>query len=69
MSGGRDDDWCVDGVGVHARLVIVVHSYKRPVRHHARDADCASGGILAGDEIFDCSGVEEFNVRERKHLG
>jgi len=52
-----DDDGCVDGVGVHAGLVVVVHSDESPVGDNTSDADTAVG-VLAGDEVLNSGGVE-----------
>ena len=57
MAGGRDDDGRVDGVGVHAGLVVVMHGDERPVGDDAGDAKGAVRGA-AGDEVFDGCGVE-----------
>jgi hypothetical protein len=52
-----DDDGCVDGVGVHAGLVVMVHSDESPVGDNTSDADTAVG-VLAGDEVLNSGGVE-----------
>lgn len=67
MAGRADHQGRVDGVGVHARLVVVVHADERPVCDDARDADCGWvrwGWGGARDEVFDGGGVEEFDVGE-----
>ena len=63
MAGGGNDNGCVDGVGVHARLVVVVHGDEGPVCNNTDNAE-ESVGSLAGDEIFDGGGVEELDVGE-----
>lgn len=68
MASSGDDDRCVDGVGIHAGLIIMVHGYERPVCDDTSDTKRAIG-VLAGDEVFDCGGVEEFDVREREDFG
>ena len=57
MTGSGDNDGCVDGVGVHAGLVVVVHGDEGPVGDDAGDADAAVA-VFAGDEVFDGGGVE-----------
>jgi len=64
MSSGADDNRCIDGVGVHAGLVIMMHGDQGPVRDHASDPDDARGTRGAGDEVFNGRGIEEFDVRE-----
>lgn len=69
MARGTDDDGRIDGVGIHAALVVVVHRDERPVGHDARDADRAVRLVAARDQVLDRRGVEELHVRERDHLG
>ena len=69
MAGGGDDEGGVDGVGVHAGLVVVVHGDEGPVGDYARDADAAAAGVRAGDEVFDGGGVEELDVWEGEDAG
>lgn len=72
MARGGDDERGVDGVGVHAGLVVVVHGDEGPVCHDAGDADgggVRDGGGGARDEVFDCGGVEELDVGEGEDLG
>ena len=70
MPRGGDDDGRIDGIGVHAGLIIVVHSDQRPISDHARDADAAAHlgarglDVRAGDEVLDGGGVEELDVGE-----
>jgi hypothetical protein len=68
MTGGRDDDGGVDGVRVHAGLIIVVHGYEGPVGDDAGDAE-GPVGVLTRDEVFNCGGVEEFDVGEGEDFG
>lgn len=56
MACGGDDDGCVDGVGVHAGLVVVVHGDEGPVGYDAGDLDLVT--FVARDEVFDGGGVE-----------
>lgn len=67
VAGGRDDERRVDGVGVHARLVVVVHRHQRPVGDDTSDAHTLLR--RAGDEVLDAGGVEHLNVGQRQHLG
>ena len=62
-----DDERGVDGVGVHAGLVVVVHGDEGPVGHDTRDADALVRG--ARDEVLDAGGVEELDVGQLQHLG
>ena len=64
MTGGADDEGGVDGVGVHAGLVVVVHGDEGPVGDDAGDAEFVHCGGGAGDEVFDGGGVEEFDIGE-----
>lgn len=72
MAGGADDQWGVDGVGVHAGMIVVVEGHERPVGHDTCDADtlcvtCNRG--RAGDQVLDASSVEELDVWEGEDLG
>ena len=72
MAGGGDDDRSVDGVGVHAGLVVVVHSHEGPVGDNTGNLD--GGGVgwvtgVAGDEVLNAGCVKELDVRELKDLG
>jgi hypothetical protein len=70
VSGGADDERCVDGVGIHAGLVVMVHRDQSPVGNHTCDAHVVRpGNVTAGDKILDSSGVEELYVGELQHLG
>jgi hypothetical protein len=67
VAGGGDDDGCIDGVGVHARLVIVMQGYEGPVCDNTGNVD-GSVRVLARDEVLDTSGVEELDVREGEYF-
>lgn len=72
MASSADDEWSVDGVGVHAGLVIVVHRDKSPVCDYTSDADSVRvrrGGSRARDQIFHRGGVEKLDVGEREYAG
>lgn len=69
MAGGGDDERGVDGVGVHAGLVVVVHGDEGPVGDDTGDADGAVGAVGAGDQVLDGGGVEELDVGEGEDLG
>lgn len=64
MTSGTDDDGSVDGVRVHAGLIVVVHGYESPVRDNTGNAYNAGSASRTGNEVFDGRGVEEFDVRE-----
>jgi len=68
MPGGGNDDGSVDSVGIHARLIIVVHSNEGPVCDDTGNADITVGH-LAGDEILNGGGVEELNVGKGEDFG
>lgn len=68
MSRGRDDHRSVDGVRIHARLVVVVHADQGPVRNHSSNAD-RTISCRASDKILDGSSIEELDVGEREDLG
>jgi hypothetical protein len=68
VTRGGDNDWSVDSVRVHARLVIVVHGDESPVGDNTGDAEGAIC-VGTGDEVFDRRGVEEFDVREGENFG
>jgi len=68
MPGGGNNDGSVDSVGVHARLIIVVHSDEGPVCNDTGNVDITVGH-LAGDEILNSGGVEELNVWEGEDFG
>lgn len=70
VSSGADDKRCIDGVGVHAGLVVVVHRHQGPVSDHTCDAHITrSANVTTSDEILDGGGVEELDVGELQHLG
>ena len=68
MTGGGDNNRCVYGIWIHTGLVVVVHSDESPVGDDTGDAE-GSVWVGSGDEVFDCGGVEEFDVGEREHFG
>ena len=68
MARAGDDDLGVDGVGVHARLVVVVHGHQGPVGHDPGHSDLAVVR-WAGDQVLHTGGVEELDVGELEHLG
>jgi len=48
----------------------MMHGDKSPVGHNAGNANAVWGTwSRASDEVFDSSGIEEFDVRERKNFG
>lgn len=70
VSSGADDKRCVDGVGVHAGLVVVVHRHQGPVSDHTCDAHITrSANVTTSDEILDGGSVEELDVGELQHFG
>ena len=69
MAGRADDERCVDGVGVHAGLVVVVHADEGPVGDDAGNAKFLTCGGRTGDEVFDGCCVEELDVGEAEDLG
>ncbi len=77
MAGGADGEGGVDGVGVHAGLIIVVAGDEGPVCDDAGDAEGCWGIVVggggrgkgSGDEVFDGGGVEEFDVGEGEDFG
>lgn len=72
VAGRGDDDGGVDGVGVHAGLVVVVHGDERPVGDDAGDLDgggVGGRGVGARDQVFDAGGVEELDVGEGEDFG
>ena len=68
MANDGDNDGCVDGVGVHARLVVVMQGYEGLLCDNTDDAD-GSVRVLARDEVLHTSDVEELDVREREDFG
>lgn len=68
VARGGNHKWGVDGVGVHARLIIVVHADEGPVGDNACNAD---GAVIqgSGDEVLDGGGIEELNVGKLEDLG
>ena len=48
----------------------MMHGDKSPVGHNASNANAVRGTwSRASDEVFDRSGIEELDVRERKDFG
>ena len=66
MTRGRDDQRRVDSVGIHARLVVMMHRDQRPVRHDTRDPHPVL--TRPRNQIFDTSRVEQLDVRHLQHL-
>ena len=71
MAGGADDNRSIDSVGVHAGLVVVVHSDQGPVHD-----DTGNPGLLGvagwrgpGDQVLDAGCVEHLDVGERQDPG
>lgn len=71
MTSGTDHQRSVDGVGVHAGVVVVVHGDERPVGNHTSDTDGLGVAVSAGagDKVFDAGGVEELHVGEGDYFG
>lgn len=72
VASGGDDKRSVDCVGVHARLVIVVHRDKGPVGDYTGDADrcrVRGGRSRARDEVLHGSCIEKLNIGEGQGLG
>lgn len=67
MAGSTDDDGCVDGVGIHAGLVVVVHGDECPVCYDSCNAYDAGGVSRASDEVFNGRSVEQFDVGEGEY--
>ena len=67
VASGGDDEGSIDGVWVHAGLVIMVHGDKSPVGNNSCNAKRSIRG-LTGDEIFDCRGVEKLDVGKGEHF-
>jgi hypothetical protein len=68
VTSGRDDDWSVDCVGIHAGLIIVVHGNECPVGNHACNTE-STVVVLAGDKVFNGGGIEELDVWECEDFG
>jgi hypothetical protein len=65
VAGRGNDERRIDGVGIHARLVVVMHCDKCPVGHHASNPHSirvGGSGSWAGDEVFNSGSVEELDV-------
>ena len=70
MASGGDKNWGIDGVGVHTRLIIMMHRDQGPVGDDTGNAHSlrVSGGWgWTGDEILYSSGVEELDIGEREN--
>jgi hypothetical protein len=67
MTGCADNQRCVDSVGIHAALVVMVHSDQCPVSDNSSDADLAIS-CRTSDEIFNGGGIEKLDVRELENL-
>lgn len=68
MTGGRDHYGCSDGIGVHARLRVVVERDEGPVGDDTKDA-LAALEVRADDEIFDCSCVQQDDIGKGQDSG
>lgn len=69
VAGGADDEGRVDGVGVHAAVLVVVLGHERPVGDDADDARDRGVRDRARDEVLDAGGVEELDVRHGEDGG
>lgn len=67
VTGGTDDDGSIDGVGVHAGVVVMVESDESPVHDNTSQADLVA--VRTSDQVFNAGGVEELDVREGQDLG
>ncbi len=45
MAGGADHDGRVDGIGVGAALIIIMHGHELPIGDYACDADGPRVGV------------------------
>jgi len=45
MASGTDHDGRVDGIRVHAALIIMMHGHERPIGDYACDADGSRVGV------------------------
>lgn len=84
MAGSRDNDGCVDGVGVHAGVVIVMEGDEGPVRcdllalpsklqgeQKSLTNDTGNTNTILGrtcDEVLNTSGIKELDVGELEDL-
>lgn len=70
VASGGDHQRSVDGVGVHAGLVVVVHADQGPVGDHTGNADAlwVVVGVRASDKVLNGGGIEELDVRELEDL-
>lgn len=70
MASSADHERSVDGVGVHAGLIVVVHCDQSPVCDYTGDADILNAVCAGtGDQVLDAGGVEEFDVGEGEDFG
>lgn len=68
MTGHRDNNIRVDGVGIHAALIIMMHAHKCPVRNHSRNPHLARLLILTRNQILHSRGIEQLDVRHLQNL-
>jgi hypothetical protein len=45
MAGSADHDGRVNGIGVHAALIVMMHGHERPIGDYACDADGPRVGV------------------------
>ena len=69
MTSGGDDNRGVDGVGVHAALVVVVHRHQGPVGNDTGNTDPRTTFIRARDQVLHRSCVEHLDIIHGQHLG
>lgn len=67
VASRRNDHRGIDSVGIHARLVIVMHRNQSPVGDDASNLN-PTGCRLPGDQILHSRGVEQLYVREAQHF-
>jgi hypothetical protein len=67
VAGSGDDQRSVDGVGVHAGLIVVVHADKSPVGDDTGDTNALVRA--AGDEVLNAGRVEQLDVGKLENLG
>lgn len=64
VASSADDERGVDGVRIHAALVVMVHGDESPVGDNTSDADLSIRASGASDEVLDRCGVEKLDVGE-----